>query len=305
MGFIRGFDCKPLPTTENPLFKLLYDSIKEGNETNGIVFPALRVNRLDFYCGGGVLLEYNGSSFKRNPAYSEEIKNKLDSEGQTSKRPISEEAYHERHAKDFMSNYSNFINENRYHFGKRGQPQERQYLERLYPYTYKGDSFPEVCVLDIEIRFNVDGSQKKCDMLLFNSEKSEIMFVEGKIYADDRMTCGVDDRPPKVIDQITEYTNIIKKYSHTIEEQYTRYISIMSQLIFGIACEKKLKLIPAVKLLVYETPKAEDITNKPQYRNRRNLIKKVEQAGIGSLWIETRKSHEYSLVDIWEKLRNG
>jgi len=111
MSFIRYFDSNLLPTIENPVFRLLHDRIKNGNEECGIVFPALRANRLDFYCGGGVLVEYNGISFKRNPAYNKDIKNKLNSEGKKNIRPISEIMYIERYGKDFVSNFYGFIKE--------------------------------------------------------------------------------------------------------------------------------------------------------------------------------------------------
>jgi len=304
MNFARCFK-KALPTTDNPLFKLLYNDIKAGDEKRGIVFPALRVNELDFYCGGGVLFENNGTSFKRNPAYNKKLKAKIIAEGTKNISPIAEEAFVSRHGLSFVDNYEAFKKENIEHFNKEGKPDERQYLERLYKHTYIGGCFPEICVLDIEIRFNVNRSQKKCDMILLNFNSREIMFVEGKLFADSRMSCGEnDDRKPEVVEQVITYNNLINSLSsvQNIENQYANYIAIMSELFFGQKTELSLRLLPSVKLLVYETPTHDEIMTKQEYRGRRSLKKQVEDTKIASLWIETGKEDKYTLSKIWDAL---
>jgi hypothetical protein len=290
MSFVRSFPDRKISFLEGePLYKLLRDDVKKGE-----VFPALRKDTLDFYCGGGVLFRFDGKQFQRNPNYGGENINRR-------KGFVPQEIY----GKDFLKSYESFKRENKEHFEKNGgksvaKPNERQFLAELYKYTYKNSDFPEVCVLDIEVNFNV-GGVKKCDMLLYHSHSNELMFVEGKLFSDSRLSCHKNDSEPDVIGQVKEYSGIIQGIREEIEMQYAGYLTVMSRLFFGIAWEKRPpQLISDVKLLVYDTPSDEDIMSGYSYRYRRNLKEKVDAAGISALWIGKDEHEKYTLNKIWQ-----
>ena len=308
MSFIRRFEEKLLPKDDDPVFKLIHSDIKAGDGVHGIVFPTVRVDRLDFYHGGGVLLQYDGKAFKRNPAYddpdiaAQRQKNRDNGLKVKSTSPMSEDKYFEKYQVQFTDGYESFKKNNIKRFSKKGKPDERQFLERLYKHTYVGSEFPDVCVLDIEVFFNESGSKKKCDMVLLNTKKCQIMFVEGKLFGDSRMTCGKNDREPEVVEQVKEYSRIIRGSAPVFEAQYAKHISIMSHFVFRKKVELTPELIPDVKLLVYETPSDQEIENQYAYRCRRKLKDKIAGAEIGSMWIPKGKHGDYSLLDIWNKL---
>jgi len=290
MGFNRQFAGKNVSLMKSdPLFPLLEYDIRKG-----LVFPAVRDGTLYFYHGGGVLFQFKGTMFRRNPHY--------DDKGTRKKSGfVSERNYG---GVKFIDSYEEFKCRNRKHFEKNdgSGSNERQYLDKFYGDTYRGKTFPEICVLDIEVNFNSD-SQKKCDMVLFNSVEQELMFVEGKLFRDGRMSCGIKDRTPEVINQVNEYSGIISKNVDTIKDQYMNHLSIMSQLFFDFTWNGNLRIIPGAKLLVYETPTDEEIKTKSAYRARRNLKKKVENAEIAALWVPASKSGDYSLKKIWNHFR--
>jgi len=294
MSFIRRFDEKLLPKDDDPVFKLIHSDIKTDDGVHGIVFPTVRVDRLDFYHGGGVLLQYDGKAFKRNAAF--------DDQNIKGSHPMSVDKYLKKDQEPFSDRYESFKENNIERFSKEGKPDERQYLERLYKHTYAGSEFPEVCVLDIEVFFNESGSKRKCDMVFFNKEECKLMFVEGKLFGDSRMSCGVNDRQPEVVEQVKEYSRIIRGSIPVFEAQYANHISIMSHFIFRKIVELTPELVPDVKLLVYETPSDQEIENQYAYRCRRNLKDKIAKAGIDSMWIPKGKHGDFSLIDIWNEL---
>jgi hypothetical protein len=204
MSFIREFDkkkCKQVK--ENKLWEKLFSDIKDG-----IVYPAIRKERLDFYYAGGVLFRFEGKSYKFNTEYFKYIKeldpdlNILPYAGikgsyksvDTLEREIGKKNY-------FYNNYDKLKEGIELKFSskknsksvecyldleddKENMDKERKFLAQLYSYTYRkqDETTPKVIVLDIEIRANLEDGEngKKCDMLLFNMESNELMFVEAK-----------------------------------------------------------------------------------------------------------------------------
>ena len=149
-------------------------------------------------------------------------------------------------------------------------------------------------MLDIEVNLNGKiGGAKKCDMVLLNNEKCQIMFVEGKVFNDKRVNVKVGFTP-EVIEQVRIYTEAIKAQEKCIEEQYARHISIINALFNTEYCPK-VTLIPKAKLLVYRTPK------EPR-DNGRYSIKEINNAlGEESVyWV--KEGSDPTLENIWEAL---
>lgn len=284
MAFHRCFDVSKIKTLSGgnmELYQRIFDDIKSGD-----IFPAVRVDRLDFYHGGGVLFSFSGNSFKRNPDYDGN-----ESEAKKGGGAVAEQTY----GKSFNGNYEFFKECNRKRFrSSANEDSERKFLDGFYGGTYKGYSFPSVCVLDIEVRINEEGNQKKCDMVLLGTEggKNRIMFVEAKLKGNSELRCAVG-RTPKVVTQVEGYTAQLNKHKEIIEQQYLNYLDVMSRLIFKKPYNKTcdgMELIPNAKLLIFGKPKDTVMTNNQKYSEQ------ILKERLDVLWANA----DIRLSDIWD-----
>lgn len=239
MGFIRRLDKKQIAalySNENSrIFYLLMNDIK-----NGAVFPALRKDEIYFYYDGGCLYKFSNGRFVRDTAYEKYAWTvKGLSSYETAKKQIE----------------SKFTN-------TKGNNKERRLLNTLYCHTYCGESEFNTVVLDIEVNLNGNTARgKKCDLVLYNTQSSELMFVEGKVFCDERVNVRTG-KLPEVIEQVNTYSKAILEQKETIVNQYENYIVIINSL-FGTTYQKPQKLVQTAKLLVYETPLL--LTNNNKY----------------------------------------
>ena len=134
----------------------------------------------------------------------------------------------------------------------KGNSKERRLLDSLNQFTF-GSSTLGTIVLDIEINLNGNiGRGKKCDLVLYNTQSGELMFVEGKVFSDSRVNVKFG-LIPEVIEQVKTYTVSIVEQKQIIIEQYGNHVSIINRL-FGTSFKAPTSLIQSAKLLVYETP---------------------------------------------------
>lgn len=239
MGFIRCLDEKQIDNLYNDknieLFKLLKNDI-----LSGLVFPAVRKNQLYFYYKGGCLFKYSNGTFTRDEAYK---KYGLGIAG--------------------LSDYEAAKKQNEIKFtNTKGSNKERQLLDSLNCNTFCGNNTFTTIVLDIEVNLNgTIGGGKKCDLVLYNTQSFELMFVEGKIFSDSRVNvkCGLI---PEVISQVNTYSVSIAEQEQTIIRQYSNHIKIINNL-FGTNYNAPKKVIQPAKLLVYET--AVNLTDNNRY----------------------------------------
>lgn len=205
------------------LFALLKADVVKGE-----VFPAVRGNELHFYYKGGCLYKFAGGAFFRDINYE------LYSNG-TDGLSIYEKA-----KKQNENKYTNIS----------GEVTERRLLDSLYCHTFNTHLRSNVVVLDIEV--NLGGKfVRKCDLVLLNTQTDEIMFVEGKVYSDDRVRSAVG-HIPKVIEQVNIYSAALAEQHQNILAQYGECIRIINKL-FGTAYRPPQRLIQPAKLLVYKT----------------------------------------------------
>lgn len=229
MGFLRCLDEKQIAALYNDknieLFKLLKNDI-----LSGIVFPAVRKNQLYFYYKGGCLFKYSNGAFTRDEAYK---KYDLGIFG--------------------LSDYEAAKKQNENKFtNTKGSNKERQLLDSLNCNTFCSNKTFSTIVLDIEVNLNgTIGGGKKCDLVLYNQQSFELMFVEGKIFSDSRINvkCGLI---PEVISQVNTYSAAVAEQEQTIIDQYANYIKIINNL-FGTNYNAPKIIIQPAKLLVYET----------------------------------------------------
>ena len=230
MGFIRCLDEKQIATLYSDknieLFKLLKNDI-----LSGVVFPAIRKNQLYFYYKGGCLFKYSNGAFTRDEAYK---KYNFDTVG--------------------LSDYEAAKKQNENKFtNTKGNNKERQLLDGLYCNMFSNNKKFNVVVLDIEVNLNgTIGGGKKCDLVLYNTQSFEIMFVEGKIFSDSRVNVK-RGLVPEVISQVNTYSASIAEQKQTIIAQYANHIKIINKL-FGTNYNVPQIVIQPAKLLVYETP---------------------------------------------------
>lgn len=250
------------------LFALLTNDIKSGN-----VFPAVRNNELHFYYKGGCLFKFLKGAFYRDKNYD---KYSQGTEGLSAYEKAKKQ------------------NENKYSKSN-GGAKERQLLDKLYCHTFDTDLKSKVVVLDIEVNLKGNiGWGKKCDLVLFNTETNDLMFVEGKVFSDNRVKC-LCGSTPEVIEQVNVYTAAIEEQAQGILEQYTQYIRIINKL-FGTTYTQPQKLIRVAKLLVYETDFAKLTAN-----GRYSIDIITGALGTGNvMWVE--KDVEPTLEEIWNAL---
>lgn len=230
MSFIRCLDGNQIAALYNnkniELFNLLKNDI-----LSGVVFPAVRKNQLYFYYKGGCLFKFSNGAFTRDESYK---KYDLGTVG--------------------LSDYEAAKKQNENKFtNTKGSNKERQLLDSLNCNTFGSNNTYSTIVLDIEVNLNgTIGGGKKCDLVLYNTQSFELMFVEGKIFSDSRVNvkCGLI---PEVISQVNLYSVSIAEQEQTVISQYANYIKIINNL-FGTKYNAPKIVIRPAKLLVYETP---------------------------------------------------
>lgn len=230
MSFLRCLDKKQIADLYSykniELFRLLKNDI-----ASGLVFPAVRKNQLYFYYKGGCLFKYSNGAFTRDKAY---------------------EKYNLKIAGLGGYEAAKKQNENKF-TNTKGSNKERQLLDSLNCNTFSSNNIFNTIVLDIEVNLNgTIGGGKKCDLVLYNTQSFELMFVEGKIFSDSRVKvkCG---HVPEVISQVNTYSKSIAEQKQTIISQYANHIKIINNL-FGTNYNVPQIVIQPAKLLVYETP---------------------------------------------------
>ena len=271
-GFVRCLDDvskEKLTIGKNAeLFKLLKADIEAGN-----VFPAVRKNELYFYYLGGCLYKFARRYFSRDKNWEKFGVN-------------TQELTPYEKAKNEVENKFKHMH---------GGSAERWMLNRLYCYTFNPELKSKVVVLDIEVNLKgAIGGGKKCDLVLLNTETNELMFVEGKVFADPRVKCKVGSTP-EVIEQVNIYTAALAEQRQVIIEQYGENVRIINDL-FGTSYNPPKTLIEPAKLLVYET----DFLNLTV--NGNYSIETINQdLGSGNvMWVE--KGNEPTLEEIWTAL---
>lgn len=199
-----------------PLFiKHLSNDIKKG-----IVFPAFRKNRIDFYFKGSKLFSYNGT-FKTHRKFASVIKTK------TKNDYIKEtDLYNASVIDDFSDGYSRIKENAKIYAGI-----ESTYVAGIYHNSsYASKHNNDIVVLDIEASFDGDESgdssnrKDRIDLVLFDKRNSKLYFIEAKHYSNNEIwsTIGVQ---PTVIQQLIRYDKQLVNRKIQILNAYSNYIN--------------------------------------------------------------------------------
>jgi len=232
--FVRSFDTNTVKKLSRDdagiaaLLEHLKDDVRVGD-----VFPAVRLDELHFYHAGGCLYKLTKTKLERNTAYDKEKYSRC-TEG------------HDAYEKAKIQNKNRFTK-------KSGTDAERKWVCDLSARNSLCSGKKPVVVLDIEINLNgeIHGGEK-CDMILLHTEDRKIMFVEAKMFSDNRVNVKVGT--PEVVKQVKDYSEAIQAQPDEIIKQYGEHIQIINE-IFETAYDPKIDFIDTTaKLLVYETP---------------------------------------------------
>jgi len=179
--------------------KLLIDCEK------GEIFLAIRWFEITFYYKGRGFFHYNKKGFKTDKEY---YKN------------FSKEEYYDQY-EQIKKNCENYAIKN----GKEGLGVSYLYKNSTY---FSNDP---VVLLDIEVGFKKENKKRnrnKIDILLYNKNVNQLMFIEAKRLDDERLR--KPENKPEVITQINEYKYLIEKHLEELKSEYYHYIKILNKL---------------------------------------------------------------------------
>jgi hypothetical protein len=206
----------------------------------GIVFPAIRASRFDFYHKGGKLFSYD-RRFSTHKKYVSAIMSDSDYVSESDLQQKIEVVT------NFFDGYEQIKENCSLYSGVEAEGVSRIY--RTYPFT-NNDS--DIVVLDIEISFRAkseERSQDRIDILLFNKKTQQLRFYEAKHYSNSELW-SVEGTPPRVASQIRRYEEQIERNDKDIRHQYCNYVKIMNSL-FGCDLPEPESIDERVTLLVF------------------------------------------------------
>lgn len=207
----------------------------------GIVFPAIRGGKIDFYHVGRKLFSFTNSGFRSNIAYVVACQNKP--EGEVAESDLA----NLKLCTSFVEGYTQIRRNTALYAESESQQVARLWNRHSYCIS---DSGP-IVVLDIELSLNAkeEGKSDRIDLILFNTNTLQLHFFEVKTFRN-REIRPVDGQVP-VVAQIERYNGQIGKRSEKVLEMYQQYVGIVNRL-FDTKLPKPQSLWPTVHLLVCE-----------------------------------------------------
>lgn len=212
---------------QEPLFgERLVEDIRSG-----IVFPAIRNNRLDFYYGGGKLFSYASTGFLTHIKYASVITSPRSyvREGELpSLSPID----------SFVSVYDRIKENCALYSGVEAQGVSD--ILKSFGRFVSGKA-QSMIPLDIEICFDAADAdpfevgpprrrKDRIDILFYDMKKGVLRFCEAKHYSNGEIWSKASI-PPRVTGQLCRYKKQIAEREDSILVQYRTYIGLMNQLL--------------------------------------------------------------------------
>jgi hypothetical protein len=227
--FIRKIDESIMEALQSHTLysKKLISDIKDG-----IVFPAIRDNRIDFYHKGGRLFSFgNGKQFQTHKKYASVIlyyEGDADANGNIYENQMQKTEV--RAMRNFLEGYQR-IKENCSQYSG----VEAQGVSQIYgKFSYANeDCQSQVVVLDIEVSFKSQDNdyitQDRIDLLLFNKKTKTLRFYEAKHFSNNDIW-SKEETPPKVTRQIDTYKKQLSSRKDHIKNVYSGYIDTVNRL---------------------------------------------------------------------------
>lgn len=204
----------------------------------GVVFPAIRTERIDFYHKGGKLFTYDGK-FKTHIKFASVYR--LEEE----KNYVTEKDLSAPQKCDFKEDYKR-IKENCAKFAE----QEAVGVSRVYSKYSYANMTSGAMVLDIEVSFESteeDRTQDRIDLLISNN--GMLRFYEVKHFSNSEIWAKPGSEP-KVAGQVARYKKQIEKNEAEIITQYQNYVEIVNK-VFEVNVRLPQKIDHNVPVLVF------------------------------------------------------
>jgi len=266
--FKRSFNDKLI----NQLLKsdLYKHKISEDIKT-GVVFPAIRAERIDFYHKGGKLFTFDEDGFKTHIKYASVYKSKEDyiSELKISslERIVS-----------FVDGYARIKENCSLYAGV-----ESSGVSYIYgKYSYAA-SISEIVVLDIEVSLeslDLDKNQDRIDILLFDKRKKQLIFCEVKHYSNKEIWSRKGSSPD-VVGQVQRYVKQIGAKGDVILKEYGNYVDAVNKLLaLNLPCPESIKQNVVLMVLGFDK---DQLSGRFTELFKANMPKDIRYYAIGNV----------------------
>jgi hypothetical protein len=188
----------------------LYEECLLTDIKSGVVFPAVRNNRIDFYYLGSKLF-----SFDHKNLFSTHLKYASVAIGDNLGPYVTQEDLKEISIANFVDGYERIKENCAKHSKKEALGVSQVYGKYSCANAHAGD----VVVLDIEVSLrreddeyevellnNSKAGSDRMDLLLLNTVSSELCFFEAKHYSND----DIRGKEPKIVAQMRRYSKQLK-----------------------------------------------------------------------------------------------
>ncbi|MBZ0263385.1 hypothetical protein K8I28_01840 [bacterium] len=225
----------------------------------GLVFPAIRRQRMDFYHHGGKLFSYDKNGFYTHVKYASVLE--LEGNGdyvysknytQGRERKVSIPASFEDAYEGIKENCAVFA-------GKEGA----ELSKLLHNYSFASSTNSDVIVIDLEVQFTRDPSddveipsgsvkkrsQERIDMLLFKKSTGQLRFIEAKHFSNQE-TRSKTQKNLSVWKQMNGYNKQVEKREDEIVGAYNKQRIIMNE-IFRTSLPEVKGVDTNVGLIIY------------------------------------------------------
>ncbi|QGQ22367.1 hypothetical protein F1728_06625 [Gimesia benthica] len=215
----------------------------------GIVFPAVRGGKIDFYHLGRKLFSFDGKSFRSNIKYLVVLDQNRNGE-------VTEKGFQKlKLCQSFEDGYQQIKKNTKLYV----DPESEQVSKVCKRHSYFLDSTGPIIVLDIELSLTAqeeDRTADRIDLILLNQESKQIRFFEVKTFKNKELKEANGHIP--VVGQIGRYKEQLaneKRYKYLLES-YLEYVEIINML-FGIKIPQPESIDRDVDLLIFDFGKPE------------------------------------------------
>lgn len=260
MAFERGFtdleQLKAEPLFRQQLIPDIVENFKAGKSQSGDVFPAVRKNRIDFYCRGGKLFSYTGrNGFTTHHKYASVLK--FDN-----RRPYINDGDLKAVA-SFIEGYERIKENCSLYSGVEAVGVSQIYGRYSCAKHHKSH---RVVVLDIEVSLRRDGVEEEAepgvstrankdriDLLMFDTNNGLLRFFEAKDFTNNEIR-AIPGNAPKIVSQMERYKKQLNT-EHVRKEMlvgYTKQVEVINRLFdLEVSLPKPVDIDPIPRLLVF------------------------------------------------------
>lgn len=206
----------------------------------GVVFPGIRNERIDFYYKGGKLFTFDKDGFKTHIKYASVYKSKDDYISESKISSLER-------ITSFVDGYARIKENCSLYAGV-----ESSGVSCIYSnYSYVA-SKSEIVVLDIEVSLeslDTDKNQDRIDILLFDKSKKQLIFCEAKHFSNKEIW-SQKGSSPDVVGQVKRYVKQIDAKGDCVLREYGNYINAVNKL-FSLELSCPVNINQQVVLMVF------------------------------------------------------